>query len=56
VKFDEIEIELQYPRVEELGNVNTGYTFGICVGSDILKYFVLTIDRTNNNDVLIIHK
>ncbi len=57
IKFDELEFELQFPRVDDLGGaIDYDYPVGVAVGSDVLKYFVLTIDRTNNSDVLIIHR
>lgn len=57
VKFAELELEFQFPRVGDINrDIDYDYPVGIAVGSDILKYFVLTIDRTGNNDILIIHK
>lgn len=57
VKFDQLKIELQFPRVDDLDRgIDYDYPVGIAVGSDILQYFVITIDRTENNDKLIVHK
>lgn len=45
-----------YPRVKNTNrNIESAIPVGIEIGSDILKYFLLTIDRTNNQNLLIIH-
>ena len=37
-------------------DIESDLPVGVEVGIDILKYFILTIDRTNNNNMLLIHK
>ena len=57
----EIEIgsrnfSIYYPRVKNTNrNIESNLPVGIEIGSDILKYFLLTIDRTNNQNLLVIH-
>jgi len=47
---------IYYPRVKNTNrNIESNLPVGIEIGSDILKYFLLTIDRTNNQNLLIIH-
>jgi antitoxin component YwqK of YwqJK toxin-antitoxin module len=60
---DTVDIEIggrsfsvYYPRVKNTNrNIDSNLPVGIEIGSDILKYFLLTIDRTNNQNLLIIH-
>ena len=48
--------KIYYPRVKDTRrNVESDLPVGIEMGSDLLKYFLLTIDRTNNQNLLIIH-
>ncbi len=47
---------IYYPKVKNTNrNVESNLPVGIEIGSDILKYFLLTIDRTNNQNLLLIH-
>lgn len=47
---------IYYPRVKNTNrNIESILPVGIEIGSDILKYFLLTIDRTSNQNLLIIH-
>lgn len=47
---------IYYPRVKNTRrNVDSNLPVGIEIGSDILKHLLLTIDRTNGQDLLIIH-
>ncbi len=47
---------IYYPRVKNTSrNIESNLPVGIEIGSDILKYLLLTIDRTNNQNLLIIH-
>lgn len=56
VTFGEYTFEIFYPRVGELNrNIDTELPVGIDVGSDILRYFLITIDRTGGNNLLILH-
>lgn len=50
-------IMIYYPRVKDLKrNIESNLPVGIDVGSDILKNFLITVDRTDNHNLLIIHK
>ncbi len=57
IAFGKTTFEIYYPRVKDVKrSIDSSLPVGIEVGSDILKYFLLTIDRTEKNNVLIIHK
>ncbi len=56
IAFGKMSFEIYYPRVKDVKrSIDSSLPVGIEVGSDILKYFLLTIDRTDNKNVLIIH-
>jgi hypothetical protein len=47
---------IYYPRVKNTGrDIESALPVGIEIGSDILQYFLLTIDRILDQHVLIIH-
>jgi hypothetical protein len=48
--------EIYYPRVKNTGrDIESELPVGIEIGSDILQYFLLTVDRTDGQNLLIIH-
>jgi hypothetical protein len=48
---------IHYPRVKNTNrNINSNLPVGIEIGSDILKHILLTVDRTDNKNLLIIHR
>lgn len=56
IEIGQRSFTIYYPRVKNTNrNIESNLPVGIEVGSDILKYFLLTIDRTNNQNLLIIH-
>lgn len=56
VEIGDRSFSIYYPRVKNTNrNVESNIPVGIEIGSDILKYFLITIDRTNNQNLLIIH-
>lgn len=56
IEIGERCFSIYYPRVKNTNrNIESDLPVGIEIGSDILKYFLLTIDRTNNKNLLIIH-
>lgn len=56
IEMGERNFMIYYPRVKNTNReIESNLPVGIEIGSDILKYFLLTIDRTNNQNVLIIH-
>ncbi len=47
---------IEYPRVKHMQrDIDSEYPLGIYIGSDILKYMTLTLDRRNSKNYLIIH-
>jgi len=55
--FGNISLKVEYPMVKKIKrSVESELPVGIEVGIDVLKYFVLTIDRTDNRNVIIFHK
>ncbi len=56
IKMGSKTFEIYYPRVKDTGrDIKSDLPVGIEIGSDILQYFLLTIDRTHDQNVLIIH-
>lgn len=56
ISFGKINFEIEYPRVKSLKrNIENNYEMGIEIGIDILKYFLISVDRTNNKNTMIIH-
>lgn len=56
ISFGKINIDIEYPRVKSLKrNIENNYEMGIEIGIDILKYFLISVDRTNNKNIMIIH-
>ncbi|MDJ0657120.1 MAG: hypothetical protein QNJ40_23375 [Xanthomonadales bacterium] len=57
VAFGDLDFEISYPRVKSIRrDIDDDMPVGMEVGSDVLKHFAFTIDRTNNRNQLIIHK
>ena len=55
--FKDITVIINYPRVKNMNRkLDTNLITGVEVGIDLLKYFVLSIDRTVDKNLLIIHK
>lgn len=55
VSFGDNEIKISYPRVGLLKrNIESALPVGIEVGSDILQHYLISIDRTNGNNLLLI--
>lgn len=56
IDLGERSFTIYYPRVKNVNrNIETDLPVGIEVGSDILQYFLLTIDRTDNQNLMMIH-
>ena len=56
ISFGEYSFEIFQPRVGDLNRpLDSEFPIGIDVGSDLLRHFLITIDRTDNNNVLILH-
>jgi len=56
IEIGERSFMIYYPRVKNTNrNVESNLPVGSEIGSDILKHFLLTIDRTNKQNLLIIH-
>lgn len=56
ISFGKINFDIEYPRVKSLKrNIENNYEMGIEIGIDILKYFLISVDRTNNKNTMIIH-
>lgn len=56
IEIGDRSFSIYYPRVKNTNrNIESNLPVGIEIGSDLLKYFLLTIDRTNNQNLLIIH-
>lgn len=57
LQFSDISMKMENPIVRNLpSSIKYDYPLGMILGSDVLKYFIFTIDRTSNNNKLIIHK
>lgn len=57
ISFGDVCFDIYYPRVKTLQrNTNSELPMGIDIGSDILKHFTITIDRTENRNLIIFHK
>ncbi len=55
--FNKLEVKIEYPRVKTIHrNLKSDLKIGAEVGIDLLKYFILSIDRTKDKNQLIIHK
>jgi hypothetical protein len=57
ISFGDVCFDIYYPRVKTLQrNTNSELPMGIDIGSDILKHFTITIDRTEDRNLIIFHK
>ena len=57
IVFGTLSFDIYFPRISEPRLIKeSNLPVGIQVGSDILRYLLITIDRTNNQNLLIIHK
>lgn len=56
VNFLELSLEIKFPLVKDIKRkTGENYSVGIEVGSDLLKNFIISIDRTGDSNILYIH-
>ncbi|MBU1370716.1 MAG: hypothetical protein KJ578_14100 [Bacteroidetes bacterium] len=56
IQFENHRFEMVYPRVGTINrSTNSSLPVGMEVGSDLLQHFLLTIDRTDGKNQLILH-
>jgi hypothetical protein len=58
IHIGELELQVKYPMAEDMYPIDEEYDYPVrfIIGTNLLKYFVITVDRTDNNNLLFIHR